>query len=253
MSGQTYFITGANRGIGLELVKKYASLNNSNVVIATARDPTKAKELIELTVTNPNVKVIQLDVGDEKSIDKIDEQLEGLGIKGIDTFINNGALGDSFDSLFKTESKTFYDHFRVNTIGPILTVQKLYKYLVENKTRKIVFISTVAASLTQFMPVNTTAYGESKVALNHAALQFSNELKAENFIVVPLHPGVVGTDMGAHSFESFKDNGPEIMGMLNSLLITPVESASSISKVVEGLKPEDSGKFFNYKGEEEPY
>ncbi|KAK6465420.1 hypothetical protein DFJ63DRAFT_332847 [Scheffersomyces coipomensis] len=253
MSAQAYFITGTNRGIGLELVKAFSNLNKSNIIIATVRDLSRAEELKELSVANPNIKIIQLDVGDEESIGKIDEQLEALGIKGIDVYINNGALGDSFDSLFKTESKTFYDHFRVNTIGPILTVQKLYKYLLAKQTRKIVFISTMGASLSNFQAINTTAYGESKAALNHAVLQFGSELKHENFIVVPIHPGVVETDMAEHSLKSFKERGPAVMDMLLGQMITSEVSATSIAKLVESLKPEDSGKFYNYKGDDEAY
>ena len=66
---QTYFISGANRGIGFSMVQQLAAKSGVKI-IATARDPTSATALNELAKANLQVKVVQLDVSDEESIKK---------------------------------------------------------------------------------------------------------------------------------------------------------------------------------------
>ncbi|KAK6199380.1 uncharacterized protein RJT21DRAFT_46414 [Scheffersomyces amazonensis] len=247
MTQQTYLIAGATRGIGLELTKKFAEANSANVVIATARDLSNSKGLHALAEKLSNIKIIQLDFASEKSIDTIDKQLEALGIKGIDTFISNAAIFENKPSLFETDGENLRRHFEVNAVGPILIFKKVYKYLLEKETKKAIFISTLAASLSNYS-IPTSSYGQSKAALNYAVLQFSFELKDKGFTIVALHPGAVATE-GAKT-------AVIRMGLLDFFeanSISTDESTTGVVKVVQGLKPEDTGKFLDYKGEEIPW
>ncbi|KAK6460295.1 hypothetical protein DFJ63DRAFT_331909 [Scheffersomyces coipomensis] len=248
-TAQTYFITGGNRGIGFELVRQFAELNDKNIVIATTRSPARSGELVELAKKFTNIHVIDLDVGDEKSIDTIDAQLEKIGIKGIDTFISNAGISTSLVPTLETSSDIYLQHYKVNTLGPILVFQKIYKYLIAKKTRKAIFVSSAAGSITNFLPLHTTAYGQSKVSLNFSVIQLSQELASQNFIVIPIHPGVVATGMSEAAAAHIKKVNPEFYDLVKDSMITPQESAEGLIPVIEGFKEKDTGIFYDYKGE----
>ncbi|KAK6199465.1 uncharacterized protein RJT21DRAFT_121794 [Scheffersomyces amazonensis] len=134
MTQQIYFIAGATRGIGLVLTKKFAEANSSNLIIASARNLDKSDELKALAAKLSNIKIIQLDFASEESINTVDKQLEALGIKGIDTFISNAGIFENKLTLFETDGADLKKHYAVNTVGPVLIFQKVYKYLLERET-----------------------------------------------------------------------------------------------------------------------
>ncbi|KAK6460300.1 putative short chain dehydrogenase [Scheffersomyces coipomensis] len=253
MSGQTYFITGGNKGIGFELVTQLSKASDKNVIITTTRSPERAKKLYELATKFTNIHVIDLDVGDAKSIDTIEAQLDKIGVKGIDVFISNAGIFASLDPILKTDADVFLRHYTVNTLGSILVFQKVYKYLLAKETRKVIFISSVAGSFSNTLPLDTTAYGQSKVALNYSAVQLSKELVSENFIVIPLHPGAVYTESAQVSLAPLVAARPELFANIKDLMLTPEESVKGVISVIDGLEPKDSGIFYDYKGEALPF
>lgn len=117
----------------------------------------------------------------------------------------------------------------------------------------MIYISTVSGSLSGFFPISTSAYGQSKAALNHAILSLSNELKDEGFTVVAIHPGAVGTESGDTAFKNLTENHPELMKGFEEQVITPEESVIGQIALYEKLTKEDNGKFLDYQGSEIPY
>ncbi|KAK6463192.1 putative short chain dehydrogenase [Scheffersomyces coipomensis] len=253
MAGQTYFISGGNRGIGFQLVKQFAEANTDNVVIATTRSPARSTELTELASQNKNIHVITLDVGVESSIDTVDSQLKELGIEGIDTFISNAGAFIEAEPTLDTKSDVFINQYRVNTLGPILLFQKVYKYLLAKETRKAVFVSSAGGSLTNFYPFNSTAYGQSKAALNFSLIQLSKELESENFTVVPIHPGGVYTGIAEESLDKIKATNTEYYEMIIKQLMSTEDCGKHLVPLIDGFKKEDSGKFIDFQGKEIPY
>src|SRR5262245_17950165 len=83
----TVLITGANRGIGLELTKRYAQPGNT--VLACCREPAKAKELNALAAANKSVKVLGVHVADAGSVAALKKT---LGDQPIDVLINNAGM-----------------------------------------------------------------------------------------------------------------------------------------------------------------
>lgn len=247
MSGKVVFITGGNRGIGLELTKAFAA-DPANTVIASARDPSKATELQSLS----NVHVVTLDVSDESSINNLPAQLEKVASDGIDYYISNAgvARGDSVQKALTAEKSVWVDHYITNTVGPILITQKVYPFLLKKSTRVISFTSSLAGSIGGFFEASSSGYGGSKAALNHFTKLLAYELRDEGFTVIAVHPGVVSTDMGNATVPRF---GEDTRKAMESLIITPEESAESQLKLLLGLTKEQSGKFLSYTGEELPW
>ena len=123
MSGLgTIFITGSNRGIGLEFTKQYVLQNWD--VIATCRNTNQADEFNELSEKYKNLSLLDLDITNKDSVDEVANTLDG---QPIDLLINNAAyLGPPDPQKFgDIDYEMFTKSFEVNAIGPIRVTEKL--------------------------------------------------------------------------------------------------------------------------------
>lgn len=249
---KTYFITGANRGIGLSMVKQLAAKPDVEVIV-TARNPASAKELQELVKLNSNVKLVQLDVSDEHSIKTAGAEVAKL-THSIDVFVNNGAIGQAFTPVLRTPKEQWTNHYITNVVGPILLLQEIYPLIKKGNDKKVIFISTLVSSLGLTLPVNFSAYGQSKAALNYSVKDLAKELRKDDFIVIAVHPGVVDTDMGNDAGRLLIAEDPSAADFFSlSEVITPDQSAESLIDLFGGLSAESSGKFLSYDKSELPW
>lgn len=255
MSGKIYFITGANRGIGFQLTTLLSS-NPQNTIIGSARNPDNSPELSKLAEATSNIHIVKLDVSSQDSISGLSAQLEKVAPQGIDVFISNAGIADPKSQqpvIENTSWDSWNRHYVINALGPVFTTQAVYPHLLKKDTREIVFVSTLAASLSGFLSFSSSSYGSSKAALNHSVVSLASELKDQGFTVIALHPGVVATDMGKAVFAEVLKRKPELKELLEPLSITPEASVEGIVKVLAGLTKVDNGKFYSYDGSEIPY
>lgn len=218
----TYLITGGNRGLGLEFARQL-SKREGVTLIATARDVAKATDLARLVH-----EMIPLDLQDEESIRELGKR---LGDRPIDVLINNAGVSSdqkTVASLTQAELRRVFD---VNAFGPMLVTRHLLAGLRAG-TRKTVFnITSVLGSIAGNSGGSSYAYRASKAALNMLTVSLANELRGEGFTCVVVHPGWVQTDMG----------GP-------SAPLTVEQSVTAMLKLLDGLKPADTGRYFNHDG-----
>ena len=222
LNKKTILITGANRGIGLQLVKESLSKNFS--VLGTFRNKLKSKELYEIKSNSLNI--YEMDVINEASILNVSNNLT----KPLDYLICNAGINNGFGNLFDSDHShtSMLNVLNVNVLGCVLTIKYLKKNL--NSNAKIVLISSTLG-IQQHIGSNATIYRASKAAVNNIMVSVSEELKSENITVVSFHPGWVRTDMGgANATLSAKDSAKELI------------------KSFEKLSFKDTGKFFNYDG-----
>ncbi len=125
---QTSLVTGANRGIGLELARQLAERGDD--VIATARAPESASELNGL-----GVRVEALDVESPKSISALARRLKGAPV---DLLVHNAAVGVAGPAVEEVTAEDLESHFRVNAIGPLLLTQALLPNLRASEHPRIV-------------------------------------------------------------------------------------------------------------------
>ena len=123
----------------------------------------------------------------------------------------------------------------VNTLGPLRVTQALLPNLRAGKGRKIVSMTSRLGSI-ELSDGRWYAYRASKSALNQINKIWSVELGPEGFVCTVLHPGWVRTNMG----------GP-------NATYTPEESVSGLIEVIEGLGPEDNGRFYDFQGQSIPW
>ena len=226
------FITGANRGIGLELARQYAEAGDR--VYATCRTPADADNLNALAKSSGGgLTVHSLDVGDGASVASCGKL---VGDTPIDILINNaGILGGASQTLESIDFDAWIDAFKVMTIGPFRMVQALLPNLKAAAAPKAMTVtSQLAASTWPFG--GSYAYSSAKAGVNKVMQTLAKDLKAQNITVAMIHPGWVKTDMGGAGAD-----------------ITPQDSATGIRAVIAGLTSDTSGKFYKWNGEIHPW
>lgn len=187
-------VTGANRGIGLEVTRQLAQ--RGVTVILTARSFEKAKAAA-YSRSSESLQVIpqKLDVTDQASIDQLAAHLKSE-FGRLDILVNNaGILYDTWQSASNAKLNTVQEAFETNTFGPWRMCQAFLPLIRQSQSGRIVNVSSEAGSLAR-MGVGTPAYSTSKAALNAFTRLLATELKESKILVNAVCPGWVATDMG---------------------------------------------------------
>ena len=225
-NAETVLITGANRGLGLEFAKQYSAAGWT--VIGTARRPEAADALNAL-----DVRVLQLDVTDQASVDRL---AADLGEESVDLLINNAGILPRTYSIVGLDMDTFERVLAVNTTGPVRVTQALLPHVKRSNGRKIVHITSQLGSIGNNSNGGFYGYRESKAALNMFNRSLAAELRPHDITCVVIHPGWVQTDMGGRN-----------------ATLTPPVSVAGMRKVIAAVGPADSGSFWDYAGEQLPW
>ncbi|MCR9072022.1 MAG: SDR family oxidoreductase [Alphaproteobacteria bacterium] len=224
----TVLITGANRGIGLELARQYAA--DGWRVIATCRNPGAAADL---QAVGGDIDVYPLDVDDPSTLDALVTSLKG---QEIDVLFNNAGINiNKVPSIGDIDYDAWAQTMATNVFAPIRVAWAFKDNVLASPTKVMAFTSSLMGSIGRNGGGNAV-YRSSKTALNMAAHCLSVELADKGAIVALLHPGHVRTDMGGASAP-----------------VTAEESAAGLRDVVAKLTPQDNGCFRNYDGTEFPW
>ena len=219
----TYLITGANRGIGLELVRQLKARGED--IIATCR--SSSPELNALSV--------RVETGiDITSGDSVIKLKENLNDSKIDVLIQNAGIAE-FNSLSNLDPQSIVHQFEVNALSPLCYVQTMLTNL--SKSAKIALISSRMGSIADNSSGGSYGYRMSKVALCMAGKSLAVDLKPKGIAVAILHPGLVSTRM-----TGFTSNG-----------IQPKESVTGLIRRVDELTLENTGTFWHSNGEILPW
>lgn len=228
----TILITGANRGIGLELTQKYAA--DGWEVLACCRNPEEAKALQKLSKNNSAVQVHRLDVTSAQQITSLAGTLKG---KSIDILLNNaGYYGPKNEKLGKIDYVEWAKTLEINTIAPLIVSQAFISHVAASEQKVIATVSSKMGSIQENTSGGSYVYRSSKTAVNQVMKSLSIDLKDQGITVIILHPGWVQTDMG----------GP------NALINTDT-STQGLKKVLDGVTFKDSGTFINYDSNPIPW
>jgi NAD(P)-dependent dehydrogenase (short-subunit alcohol dehydrogenase family) len=223
---RTVLITGANRGIGLELSRQFTEAGWQ--VIGTARKPDQAE-----TLRGQGAQVMQLDVTSQDSVDRLAADLEK---QSIDLLINNAGILPRASSISETDFDDVTLTLAVNTIGPMRVTRALLPNLQSGDGKTVVNITSGLGSIANNSGGGFYGYRESKAALNMFTRSLANELRGDGFICIVVHPGWVQTDMGGAN-----------------ATLTVQQSVQGIRNVIENLATEDTGTFWNFDGTPLPW
>lgn len=218
----TTVITGANRGIGLELARQSAARGDD--VIAVCR-----KTSTELG--NLGVRVESgIDVSVQKDVDDLAARLSDTSI---DILISNaGVLSrQSLDDLDFNEVRR---QFEVNSLGPLRVTAALRPQLKDGA--KVAIVTSRMGSIADNTSGGHYGYRMSKCAVNMAGVSLARDLKDRDISVILLHPGYVDTDMTNHSGN-----------------VAPADAAAGLLQRIDELTLNSSGVFRHANGEELPW
>jgi NAD(P)-dependent dehydrogenase (short-subunit alcohol dehydrogenase family) len=188
-------VTGANKGIGFEIVRQLA--RKSFHVFLSARNPEAGLAAAEKLRSEGEVTFLELDVANPNSIAQAAEAFS-RHCDRLDTLVNNaGILLDEDKDILKISADTFEKTLRTNTIGPLLVARAFVSLLQKSKTPRIVNVSSGGGQLADGADGWAPAYCISKTALNGVTSQLAAALP--NFAVNSVCPGWVRTDMGGEN------------------------------------------------------
>ena len=224
-------ITGAGRGIALELVRQH--LDGGDRVFALVRNPASADTLNTLAAGSDGwLTVHAMDVADDASVRA---GAADTGNDAIDLLYNvAGVAGDVPPELEpQSDWGAFDEALNINLKGPLRVLQAFLPRL--GSGAKVINFSTQLAAST-WPYGGYYAYVASKAGLNRLMRSVAIDLKDRGVIIGLVHPGYVQTEMGGPTAD-----------------ITPAESAAGVRAVAAGLTIENSGDFYRWNGEEHPW
>lgn len=193
-------VTGANRGIGLEICRQL--VQEGFRVILTGRDEARVKTAAEqLKSSGIAVDIYVLDVTDPLSIVRAAKNVEAKYGR-CDVLVNNAGIfpdtesnGSSWPSVLDTDVDVVRRAMETNVYGPIKLCQKFIPLMKKNNYGRIVNLSSGMGQLT-YMNGGCPGYRISKTAINALTRILADELKNENILINSMCPGWVKTEMG---------------------------------------------------------
>lgn len=226
------FVTGASRGIGLELTRQLAERGDR--VVAAARTPDGAPKLSALWGAHADrIELVQLDVASADSVAGLEQR---VAPGPIDALINNAGVVGKLRPLEDLDFDDMLNAYATDALGPVRVTRALLPRLEQGKSKKILNVSTGMASLADNGSGGAWGYRMAKAALNMATRNLSIALRPKGFSCVVVNPGWVKTDMGG------------------SGATMPVEeSAARLLRILDTLDVKQSGSFLNYDGEPFPW
>jgi NAD(P)-dependent dehydrogenase (short-subunit alcohol dehydrogenase family) len=215
-------VTGANRGIGLALVRRLADKGRD--VIAVCRRSSPALDALGVRVE------AGIDVTSDDAAAALARRLEGVALDEL--VCNAGILReDDLDDLGFDELRA---QFEVNALGPLRVVKALRPQL--GNGTKIALITSRMGSIADNGSGGSYGYRMSKAALNAAGVSLARDLKPAGIAVAILHPGWVKTDMTG-------DTGN----------VDATESAKQLVDRLDALTLESTGTFWHANGQKLPW
>ena len=218
----TFLITGANRGIGLELARLAAERGDR--VIAVCRKSSPELEKLEVRVE------ADVDVTDDRSVAALAER---LGDESIDVLVNNAGLLAS-EALGRLDFDSIRRQLEVNALGPLRVTQALLPRLSEGS--KVAIVTSRMGSIADNSSGGSYGYRMSKAAVNAAGVSLARDLAGRGIAVVLLHPGYVRTRMTGN-------NGN----------VEPAEAAAGLLARIDQLSVDATGQFRHANGEQLPW
>ncbi|GET92626.1 short chain dehydrogenase, putative [Leishmania tarentolae] len=193
---KSVFITGGNRGIGLETARQMGKLGY--YVIISCRDEEKAKSAIEKVLAE-GVKAdyVIMDVVDESSVAKAAAEVSKKVNGVLDVLINNAGYSAPSGAMNEVNLNEMRKCYEVNVIGTVCVTNHFLDMVKKSPAGRIVNVGSIMGSCQlEVATLSQTPYNCSKAALNMYTVNLASSLKETNVKVNCAHPGWVKTDMG---------------------------------------------------------
>lgn len=215
-------VTGANRGIGLELVRQLRA--RGDVVHAAARKPGELRELGAI--------LHEVDVTDQASVDAMARAID----TPVDVLINNAGINRPHQKLHDLDLAMTAELYAVNAIGPLRVTAALLPHIRRGGGKKIVHVTSGMGSIADNQRGESYGYRMSKAALNMMSKSMSIDLAGDRIISFVINPGWVKTDLGG-----------------TQAPVAVEDSARGIIARIDEATQATSGTFANWDGKTYPW
>ncbi|HLZ87123.1 MAG TPA: SDR family oxidoreductase [Puia sp.] len=205
MNTSTAFITGANKGIGLETARLLAAAGYH--VLLGSRDRARGEQAAAAlrSAGYDRVESVVVDVSKEESVQAAFAEVAAR-VPRLDVLVNNAGIPGSFQQLpSAAEDENLKKVFETNFFGVIRMIRVFMPLLRKSEQPRIVNVTSDLASLTLhsdpqwvYYPIKSPAYGPSKTALNAYTVALAYELRDTPFKVNAVNPGYTSTDFNQH-------------------------------------------------------
>jgi len=226
----TYLITGANRGLGLELTRRL--LADGHRVVATCRHPGTATALAAAASEIEALEILPLDVASAESGERLSNTLAN---RSIDVLVNNAGIMHRHETAGEVDYDAWMRTIEVNTLAPFRLAHLLKPNLSASARPRVVTVSSQMGSIERG-GTGSVAYRSSKAAVNRAMRTLADEWSGDAFTIVVVHPGWVRTDMGG-----------------GNATLSAEESAADLAQLMAGLTLADNGRFLDHDGSDMPW
>lgn len=233
-------IIGASGGIGGAMVTQLAERGNVERIHALSRNAVNHP--------HPNVHEGSIDLMDDESIATAAQRVASQGAPDlviVATGILSNADGLQPEKTLRRQERSAFEHvFAINTFGPALIAKHFIPIMPRKGRAVFAALSARVGSISDNRQGGWHAYRASKAALNMLIRNYAIEQarRNEDFIAASLHPGTVDTAL-SKPFQS---------GVPDKQLFSADQSAMYLLSVIDSLKPDDSGKAFDWAGKEIP-
>lgn len=226
-------ITGANRGIGLELTRQYA--DDGWTVHACCRSPENAHALNKLAAAHDNIQVHLLDVTNDAQRAALVAQLEG---EPLDILFNSAGVSGGWgkQEFGNCSADAWLEALHINVVTPMLMMQDFVANVAASERKVIANMSSKMGSIADNTSGGSYYYRSSKAALNMVNRGVARDLADKGIAAVALHPGWVRTDMGGPNGE-----------------MSVEESVAALKKNLDAVTQADSGRFIDIDGSTIPW
>ena len=230
-------VTGANKGIGLEIARQLAQFGVT--VLMGARNHQLGQDAAaRLSEAGLAVEAIEIDLDNEKTIAAAAEQIAARYGR-LDILVNNAGIVDAADGPPSVAATTVARKLMAtNFIGTLAVTQAMLPLLRQSQAGRIVNLSTTLGSLaingdstSPYYEARLIGYNASKAALNMLTVQLAAELKDTSIVVNSVAPGYVKTDLTGHNGFMTPEEGARL----------PVEYALLGADAVSGRFVEPAG------------
>lgn len=218
----TIVVTGANRGIGLEICRQLR--DRGDAVIALCRETSSALDGLGVEVQEG------IDVADDGVIDLLRSR---LACCAVDVLVNNAGILTR-ETLEDLDFQRMRRQFEINSLGPLRVTAALLDNLQAGS--KVAIITSRMGSIGDNTSGSRYGYRMSKAAVNITGVSLARDLADRQIAVAILHPGFVRTEMTDHQG-----------------LCDPPESAAGLIARIDELTLETSGSFWHMNGEPLPW
>jgi NAD(P)-dependent dehydrogenase (short-subunit alcohol dehydrogenase family) len=219
-------VTGANRGLGLELARQYAA--SGERVFAAVRNPGAATALQELAREYPGISVHATDQDAHATICALAAELHD---QPIDVLVcNAGMYGEAQESILGLSYASMLETYRVNTLGPMCMAEAFLPHVARSHKKCMVAITSGMGSISETSG-GSYAYRASKAALNMSFRNLAIELRPRGITVFVMNPGWVQTDMGGRGAPTRVE-----------------DSIAGMRKVIAGITLAETGTFKDFRG-----